>query len=134
MLLRVADHQLAEGQESDHADDDFPDRPVAGCVHEKQHGDGQEQDAEPAEDDRQQLTTLSCESTTGERMRNMLQYSGIAGANLTSSPLSTFPTLKCLHTHYAHFRSTTLDDSPVFNPVGAKVHDILMDQYPALIL
>lgn len=72
--------------------------------------------------------------STMQRMRDMLQYSGIAGSNLTATTTDGgTPAVKCLHTHYAHYRSAT---SPpmIINPVGARVHEILRKEYPDLVL
>ena len=57
------------------------------------------------------------------RSRIMLEESGIAGTNYT---LET-PSVKCLHAHYAHFRSTGS------NPVGAMVHECLLQQHDDLL-
>ena len=81
-------------------------------------------------DDRRQLTLGATKSTTIERMRNMLELSGIAGSNVT---VGATPAIKCLHTHYAHFRSV-VEDGGQLNPVGARVHELLTDEYPFLIL
>lgn len=87
-----------------------------------------------AEQDRWQLSLTSAQvsssSSTVQRMRDMLESSGIAGSNLT---LAVPPPIKCLHTHYAHFRSTK-SGQQLKNPVGARVHEILLDEYPSLIL
>ena len=83
-----------------------------------------------APNDRQQLTDLSTESTTVQRMRNMLESSGIAGSNLTLAS----PTINCLLTHYAHFRSVTTTDDAALNPVGARVHELLSELDPSLVL
>jgi hypothetical protein len=82
-------------------------------------------------EDRGQLISLSAQSTTVQRMRHMLESSGIAGGNLTLA----IPTIKCLHTHYAHFRSqATSPCSSSTNPVGARIHEILLEEYPDLTL
>lgn len=85
-----------------------------------------------APDDRQQLSDLSAKSTTIQRMGYMLESSGIAGSNLTLPS----PTVKCLHTHYAHFRSVTTaaTHNGVVNPVGARVHELLVELDPSLVL
>lgn len=75
------------------------------------------------EEDRQLITP---------RMASMLSESGIAGTNLTA--LSgvrdeQIPSVKCLHSHYAYYRS-----GGEINPVGHLVGDILRQSYPALIL
>ena len=81
-----------------------------------------------SDEDRQKLIDRSLESPTVQRMRNMLESSGIAGSNLALER----PTIKCLHTHYAHFRS--VDSGAGVNPVGARVHEFLQQGYPNLIL
>lgn len=81
------------------------------------------------EDDRLRLETLSLESKTVERMRHMLEFSGIAGGNVTLFARA----IKCLHSHYAHFRSVDTTCNQV-NPIGSRVHDILAREYPSLIL
>ena len=83
------------------------------------------------QDDREQLVILSRDSLTMERMRIMLECSGIAGSNTTAAAL---PPVKCLHTHYAHFRSQWSKQGAPINPVGAQVHKILMDTFPDLVL
>eukprot|EP00977_Amphora_coffeiformis_P022902 scaffold11774_cov142-Amphora_coffeaeformis.AAC.1 len=81
-------------------------------------------------EDRQQLMDLSMGSTTVQRMRNMLESSGIAGSNLTLAS----PTIKCLHTHYAHFRSVATIHNAAVNPVGARVHELISELDPSLVL
>ena len=85
-------------------------------------------------EDRQQLIDLSAQSRTIQRMRNMIEASGIAGSNLTlASPLVS-PTIKCLHTHYAHYRSVKTIHNAAINPVGARVHELLCEIDPSLVL
>ena len=75
-----------------------------------------------------------------ERMRHMLECSGIAGT-LLDSQQQEVPSIKCLHTHYAHFRSSFdgsdlpegIDLSSV-NPVGQRVHQLLQLEHPELEL
>lgn len=80
------------------------------------------------EDDR----SIICGPESSERIRNMIQYSGIAGGNTTSG--SSLPYVKCLHTHYAHFRSSEGSDLKELNPVGEIVHQLLKECYPSLSL
>lgn len=79
---------------------------------------------------RQQLI----EEPSLRRLRNMLQYSGISGTILPGSKDSDtnngLPSIKCLHAHYAHFRSCPELD----NPVGRRVHQLLQENFPDLEL
>ena len=75
------------------------------------------------------------------RMRNMLQYSGIAGTNFTTTAVdnnnnnnNNIPSIKCLHTHYAHYRSTRNMKDVTQNPVGEMIHEQLQLQFPELQL
>mmetsp|Transcript_22179 Transcript_22179/g.28694 ORF Transcript_22179/g.28694 Transcript_22179/m.28694 type:complete len:286 (-) Transcript_22179:934-1791(-) len=93
------------------------------------------------------LTDPKADSAT-IRMRDMLQKSGIAGTNLTiatsttSTISNTIPSLKCLHTHYAHYRSLLAaptrrqhdDERRTINPVGQLVHDQLIRDFSDLEL
>ena len=105
-----------------------------------------------------------------QRMRNMMECSGISGTNFTdiSSWDSDFaerapsgiaasdangstesdddeslqtiivpkvPPIKCLHAHYAHYRSTVLAESTKYiNPVGELIHKQLELDFPDLDL
>ena len=85
---------------------------------------------------------------TVARMKNMIQRgSGIAGtdylATVNEEGIMETVSIKCLHTHYAHFRSTANrrrglskdeDDTTVENPIGRIVQDILSATFPALVL
>jgi hypothetical protein len=92
-------------------------------------------------------------SDESSRIRDMLQYSGIAGTNVTrvvrtarendgnprrNEPASGWqPSIKCLHTHYAHFRSTTFSNQvkkPTLNPVGEMVEELLRLEFPEVLL
>lgn len=75
-------------------------------------------------DHRQQLV----DESSFQRLRNMLQYSGIAGTILHDKV--SIPSIKCLHAHYAHFRSCTGHE----NPVGRRVHSLLQEKFPDLEL
>ena len=74
-------------------------------------------------------------STIG-RMRHMVRESGIAGANFVRSTLPNntpsssiiIPSIKCLHAHYGHYRSTEK------NIVGMWVHQLLQQEFPNLVL
>lgn len=66
-----------------------------------------------------------------QRLRNMLQHSGVAGTVLLESEsMDRDPSIKCLHAHYAHFRSCMELD----NPVGRRVHHLLEENFPDLEL
>jgi Protein of unknown function (DUF501) len=80
---------------------------------------------------------------TVARMKHMIQRgSGIAGTDYlaTTNPdgILESVSIKCLHTHYAHFRSTTdlelPDASGPENPIGRMVHDMLLTQFPSVTL
>ena len=72
------------------------------------------------------------------RMRNILKNSGISGTNLTCSELVDdepwVPPIKCLHAHYAQYRSTMDSPNCTQNPVGELVHEQLLVQFPDLDL
>jgi hypothetical protein len=66
------------------------------------------------------------------RMKAMLLESGVAGTDFRSQmqPDGTFsPSVKCLHAHYAHFRS-----GGTLNLVGQWTHEMLSEQFPKLKL
>ena len=83
-----------------------------------------------------------------QRVRNMLEHSGVAGTNVTmlgstAAPPGTSGSLKCLHAHYAHYRSAleeaenALDEQgtvAIVNPVGKRIHKLLQEQFPDVIL
>lgn len=105
-----------------------------------------------------------------QRMRNMMECSGISGTNFTDisswdsdyaerapSGITTsdankntesedneshqsiivpkVPPIKCLHAHYAHYRSTVLAESTKYiNPVGELIHKQLELDFPDLDL
>lgn len=71
------------------------------------------------------------------RMREMIQFSGISGTNfkihaIGDSMLSVAP-VKCLHAHYAHYRST-LSSKYTQNPIGEMIHRELVKEFPDLEL
>jgi len=72
------------------------------------------------------------------RMRGIMQDSGISGSNLTltidGDDVLRTPSIKCLHAHYAHFRSTKDRSGYEQNPVGEMIHRQLMQEYPDLEL
>ena len=78
------------------------------------------------------------EYSSVQRMREMLQSSGVAGTNHTAQIQSdgTFvASVKCLHAHYAHYRSKQVDvNQPGFNPVGCWVHELLLSEFPDMKL
>ena len=54
----------------------------------------------------------------------------------SSSPVVVkVPPIKCLHAHYAHYRSTvTVDSTMYINPVGELIHKQLEKDFPDLDL
>jgi hypothetical protein len=74
------------------------------------------------------------DSSSVQSMREMLQSSGVAGTNHTAQIQSdgTFrASVKCLHAHYAHYRSKQVDEHESgFNPVGYWVHELLSSEFP----
>ncbi len=68
------------------------------------------------------------------RMRSIMQESGISGSNLTISDPARPPVIKCLHAHYAHFRSNYYVDGYESNPVGEMIHEQLNLDFPDLDL
>jgi hypothetical protein len=70
-----------------------------------------------------------------QRMTHMLRDSGIAGTNITALPEEdSIPSVKCLHAHYADFRSSLAAGFEHLNPVGVVVHQSLQDEFPSLLL
>lgn len=74
-------------------------------------------------------------------MKQMLRYSGIAGTDFQSfSPLSEESkpvSIKCLHAHYAHYRSQIENSDKSgypFNIVGEWIHEELKMQNAELEL
>ena len=107
-----------------------------------------------SKNDRDRLTDTIAGTVSLQRMREMLQYSGVAGTSITmvdneryvamafekdadSLPVRV-PYIKCLHTHYAHYRSILSTDwskqNTTLNPVGQRVHELLQTKFPELIL
>lgn len=87
------------------------------------------------EDDR---TLLSTDDPSIFRMRNMMKHSGISGTNFTifqeeEGSQINVASIKCLHAHYAHFRSTDQLSFSV-NPVGEMIHESLAREFPDLEL
>jgi len=76
----------------------------------------------------------------------MIQCSGISGSDLSNK--EKLPSVKCLHAHYAHYRSCCSSSSPSSqkkkgelydyqvcpNIIGKWTHDLLQEHYPDLIL
>jgi hypothetical protein len=85
-------------------------------------------------DDRNLLTQT--DSPSVQRMRIMLESSGIAGTNTSTLTLngSFLPAIKCLHAHYADYRSATGQQGRTENPVGRMVHELLAEQFPLVTL
>jgi hypothetical protein len=70
------------------------------------------------------------------RMRTMMKESGISGTNFTihlDGDGTNVASIKCLHAHYAHFRSTMESDCSC-NPVGEMIHSTLEKAFPDLVL
>ena len=128
------------------------------------------------EADRVWLLGNSESSSAAKSMVAILRDSGIAGTNVTRGGFSTtteestgtsssaavetveddttttiIPSLKCLHTHYAHYRSTLHKNQQQqqqqqqqdpnnpqqllqLNPVGEMVHRLLLQEFPELDL
>lgn len=72
------------------------------------------------------------------RMRNMMKHSGISGTNFTVVDQETqeflMPSIKCLHAHYAYYRSTMDSETLARNPVGEMIHAALQEEFPDLKL
>jgi hypothetical protein len=91
-------------------------------------------------DDKNLLTQT--DSASVQRMRVMLESSGIAGTNTTALSTqndgSKQPAIKCLHAHYADFRSERSSagqgQRQTENPVGRMVHELLAEQFPSVTL
>jgi hypothetical protein len=85
-----------------------------------------------SEEDRNRLTLT--DSSSIQRMRGMLETSGITGTNTSSleQDRSPLPSIKCLHAHYADFRSTSSGADRTENPVGRMVHDLLVGEFPSV--
>lgn len=82
-----------------------------------------------------------------ESMREMIQYSGVAGTdhrrlrekdddndNNKKDASLYVPSLKCLHSHYAHYRSQKESETTVINIVGKWTHKLLMEEFPDLVI
>ena len=82
--------------------------------------------------DRQFFIDHAKDHSTVSRMVAIIKDSGISGLEFKRQG----PGLKCLHTHYAYFRSIQQNDSSgrEENPVGRIVHDILGKEFPDLDL
>ena len=83
--------------------------------------------------------SLCHDDSSLHRMRNMLESSGISGTNFTihndegedGGPFVA--SIKCLHAHYAHYRSTMMSERTQ-NPVGEMIHERLEEEFPHLEL
>ena len=85
---------------------------------------------------------------TVESMRDMIRYSGVAGTDYKGQKQTDatwndnepfVPYVKCLHSHYAHYRSqlspdaaNNIDCKP--NIVGLWTHKLLQEKFPDLVL
>ena len=80
-------------------------------------------------------------------MESMLRHSGIAGTDYRSFSIEEVgrgrrigkPSIKCLHAHYAHYRSQMEESLPDSIPssrniVGKWVHELLIEEHPDLVL
>lgn len=76
-------------------------------------------------------------------MKDILQYSGVAGTDhkgvrVQNADRTNFvPSVKCLHSHYAHYRSqddTEGKSDVVINMVGKWTHELLIEQFPDLVI
>ena len=82
-------------------------------------------------------------------MREMIMLSGVAGTDhrrlrekddndgkCKDTSSLYVPSVKCLHSHYAHYRSQKerSDDNTVTNIIGKWTHDLLIEEFPDLIL
>jgi hypothetical protein len=79
---------------------------------------------------------LSQDNPSILRMRTMMKESGISGTNFTihlDGDGTNVASIKCLHAHYAHFRSTMESDCSC-NPVGEMIHSTLEKEFPDLVL
>jgi hypothetical protein len=98
------------------------------------------------------------EAQRRQSMRDMIELSGVAGTNnhdwygyggggQGQGDISCVPSVKCLHSHYAHYRSqltllqsseNTRDDDRnekvVLNMVGQWTHELLLESFPGLML
>ena len=81
---------------------------------------------------------LMSDDPSMKRIRYMMQSSGVAGIDYVAqiNDEGTFEaSLKCLHAHYAHYRSVAVSPQDLgFNPVGHRVHELLQSKFPNLCL
>jgi hypothetical protein len=94
-----------------------------------------------SQEDRQLLLS---DNPSVQRMRNILQNSGVSGTNFTHFAVDdddvdsqreiVVPSIKCLHTHYGHYRSTRAIPDATINPVGEMIHEQLRLYCPELNL
>lgn len=86
------------------------------------------------------------ENRKRESMTKMIRYSGVAGTDyrglrekegLSGNNDNFVPSVKCLHSHYAHYRSQMSRSNvgedcatPSFNLVRKWTHDLLIEQFP----
>lgn len=90
------------------------------------------------------LTLEDQEYLSNERssMKDILEYSGVAGTDhkgvraQNADRTSFVPSVKCLHSHYAHYRSQddTEGSKAVINMVGKWTHELLIEQFPDLVV
>ena len=83
-----------------------------------------------------------------ESMRKIIQFSGVAGTDHrglredddASGNNAFVPSVKCLHSHYSHYRSqlskaTEQNDATTikYNLVGKWTHELLLERFPDVI-
>ena len=80
-----------------------------------------------------------------ESMREMIQHSGVAGTDhkrlretdhddKSKDATVYVPSVKCLHSHYAHYRSQNKSENAIINVVGKWTHELLMEEFPDLVI
>lgn len=82
---------------------------------------------------------LSVDHPSKTRMKIMMKFSGISGTNFTVHESDEdgkpfVPHIKCLHAHYAQFRSTMSRPGFTENPVGEMIHKQLIEEFPDIEL
>ena len=83
---------------------------------------------------------------TVESMRDMIQNSGVAGTDhkgqkqeMTLDEALFVPSVKCLHSHYAHYRSQLSSHSgnsnvSGLNVIGEWTHKLLLEKFPDILI
>jgi hypothetical protein len=85
--------------------------------------------------------TQAKEQKTIDSMKEMIRYSGVAGTDYNGQKqhvldVSFVPSVKCLHSHYAHYRSKICSkgDDRNLNVVGVWTHELLLEKFPDIVL